>query len=70
MSQEKIERVGLRKWWASLDLEQQEKVMIDAVEALIADEQVNLNWERCEYGGHDLYTPYWEATGDKVGEFT
>ena len=69
MIREEIERSGLRKWWASLALDEQERVMVDAVEALIEDEQVNLNQEFYEYGGYDLYVPYWVANGDKVGEF-
>jgi hypothetical protein len=55
----------LRKWWASLTQEEQEDVMLDAVQLLIEGEYIHLLED------HDgCYTPYWEATGDKVGEFT
>ena len=65
MIKKELERGVLRKWWASLTKQEQESVMLDAVELLIEGDYVHLLEDHAGW-----YTPYWEATGDKVGEFT
>lgn len=59
------ERQSLRKWWTSLSKQEQESVMLEAVDILMESEYIRMLED-----ADSLYIPYWTATGDEVGTLT